>query len=80
MNFRNAGLKKRLEPLNVIRMAFVLCTMPIRAALNGWRSSFMRRGREAGNWFNPDTTTGNSFVYGRREKVQGRRAEKIHSL
>jgi len=54
--------------------------MPIQAALNGWRISFMRRGRKAGNWFNPDTITGNSFVYGRREKVPGRKSEKIYSL
>jgi hypothetical protein len=68
MNFQNASLEKRPEPLNVIRMAFVLFMMPIQAGLNGWRISFMKKGWMDGNWFNPDTITGNSFVYGRREK------------
>jgi hypothetical protein len=61
-------------------MASVLSTMSFREALNGWRISFVRRGKKAGSWFNPDTITGNSFVYGRRKKKPGRKAEKIDSL
>jgi hypothetical protein len=61
-------------------MASALFTMSFREALNGWRISFVRKGRKAGSWFNPDTITGNSFVYGRREKKPGRKAEKTDSF
>jgi hypothetical protein len=54
--------------------------MPIQVALNGWRISFMRKGRKAGSWSKLDTITGNSFVYGRREKKPGRKAEKLYPL
>jgi hypothetical protein len=61
-------------------MASVLSTMSFREALNGLRISFVRKGKKAGNWFNRDTITGNSFAYGRRKKKPGRKAEKIDSL
>jgi hypothetical protein len=61
-------------------MVSVLSTMSFRGALNGWRISFVRRGRKAGSWFSPGTTTGNSFVYGRGKKKLGRKAEGIYSL
>jgi len=61
-------------------MASVLSTMSFREALNGWGISFVRKGRKAGSWFNPDTITGNSFVYGRRKKKPGSEAEAIYSL
>jgi hypothetical protein len=80
MNFRNAKLKKKQEPSNAIRMASVLSTMSFKEAWNGWRISLVRKGRKAGSWFNPDTITGNFFVYGRREKKPGRKAEEIYSL
>jgi hypothetical protein len=54
--------------------------MSFKEAWNGCRISFVRKGRKAGNWFNLDTITGNSFVYGRREKKPGRKAEGIYSL
>ena len=38
--------EKETEPLNVIRMAFVLSMMPIRAALNGWRMLFHEKGKK----------------------------------
>ena len=41
---------------------------------------FVRKERKAGSWFHPDTITGNSFVYGRREKKPGRKAEEIYFL
>jgi hypothetical protein len=53
---------------------------PFRDELSGWRYSFAKKVRKVGNWFNPDTTTGNFFVYGRKEAASGRRAEKLHSL
>jgi hypothetical protein len=61
-------------------MASVLSTMSFKEALNGYRISFVRKERKAGSWFNPDTITGNSFVYGRREKKPGRKAEEIYFL
>jgi hypothetical protein len=61
-------------------MVSVLSTMSFREALNGWRISFVRKGRKAGSWFNPGTTAGNSFVYGRGKKKPGRKAEAIYSL
>jgi hypothetical protein len=79
MNFRKAWLGKRAQPLNVIRMVFVLSTMPTQTGFNGWRSSFDRRAIRGGNWFNRGTRIGNSFVYGRREE-KARRADGICPL
>jgi hypothetical protein len=54
--------------------------MPFKVALGGWRTFLVRKGRKVGSWFNPDTITGNSFVYGRRERKPRREVEEIYSL
>jgi hypothetical protein len=41
---------------------------------------FVRKGRKAGSCFNPDTITGSSFAYGRREKKSRRGVKRICSL
>jgi hypothetical protein len=61
-------------------MASVLSMMSFKEALNGWRISFVRRGRKVGSWFNPGIITENSFVYGRRERNPRGKAEEIYSL
>jgi hypothetical protein len=80
MNSQNQRPKERSGPSNAIRMATVLSTMSFKVAWIGYRISFVRKGRKAGSWFNPDTITGSSFVYGRREKKPGRMAEEIYPL
>jgi hypothetical protein len=54
--------------------------MSFQGAFNGWKISFVREGRTAGSWFNPGTTTGNCFAYGRRERKPARKSEKVYSL
>jgi hypothetical protein len=61
-------------------MVNVLFMMPFKAASDGWKISFARKGRKVGSWSNPDTITGNSFVYGRRKKKPGREVKEIYSL
>jgi hypothetical protein len=61
-------------------MVSVLSMMSFKEACNGCRISFVKRGWKAGSWFNPDTITGNFFVYGRREEKPGRKAEEIYFL
>ena len=80
MNCRTGNLQNRNLRLNATRTVSVLSTMSFREALNGWRISFVRKGRKAGSWFNPDTTTRNFSVYGRRRKKPGRKAEAIYPL
>jgi hypothetical protein len=80
MNCQSGRLKNRSVLSNAIGMASVLSTMSFKEALNGWRISFVRKGRKAGSWFNPDTITGSSFAYGRREKKARRGVERICSL
>jgi hypothetical protein len=78
MKYQNPRPKSKTKPSNAIRMVNVLFMMPFRAAWNGWRISFVRKGRRVGSWFNPDTITENSFVYGRREKKPRGRVKEIY--
>jgi hypothetical protein len=68
MNCQSGTPEGRRIRSNAIRMASVLFTMSFKEEWSGWRISFARKGRKAGNWYNPDTITGSSFAYGRRKK------------
>jgi hypothetical protein len=80
MNCQSGRLKNRSVLSNAIGMASVLSTMSFKEALNGWRIFFVRKGRKAGSWFNPDTIIGSSSAYGRREKKSRRGVEGVCSL
>jgi hypothetical protein len=54
--------------------------MFFKEVCNGCKSSSSKKEGKAGSWSNPDTITGNFFVYGKREKKPGRKVEGIYSL
>jgi hypothetical protein len=70
---RNGG-----PPLNAIKMASVLSTMPFKEALIGWRISSVKKERRVGNWFNRDIIIGSFSVYGKRRRKKGRESEDVH--